>query len=234
MSHTDGVGPSRVESRRGCHPPAGAVRCRQDLRRAHRPRRPRPGGGRPRPDRLVGANGSGKSTLLRICTGTEDADTGTVARRRGMVTSIAAAAGRRRPAHAAPDRAGGAARPGADRAGAGRGRRARLADPALAGDLDRMERVLRRQAVLLEEFEQARRPRLRGPGARAAGRPRPGRATRSTGRPTCAAAASASSSRWPRACAGARPAAARRAGDPPGRRGRSSWRRWCADSTAPW
>ena len=31
----------------------------------------------------------------------------------------------------------------------------RLADPALAGDLDRMDRVLRRQAVLLEEFEQA-------------------------------------------------------------------------------
>ncbi len=102
----------------------------------------------------VGANGSGKSTLLRIVHGTEDADTGTVARRRGMVTAML-------PQQVPPDPRTPhqivlAARPDLERierelneAGA------RLADPALAGDLDRMERVLRRQAVLLEEFEQA-------------------------------------------------------------------------------
>ena len=103
---------------------------------------------------VIGANGSGKSTLLRLLHGDDQPDGGTIARRRGMVTAVL-------PQQVAPDERTPhqvvlAARPDLERieheldeVGG------RLADPALAGDLDRMDRVLRRQAVLLEEFEQA-------------------------------------------------------------------------------
>ena len=103
---------------------------------------------------MIGANGSGKSTLLRLLHGDDQPDGGTIARRRGMVTAVL-------PQQVAPDERTPhqivlAARPDLERIEqeldeVGR----RLADPALAGDLDRMDRVLRRQAVLLEEFEQA-------------------------------------------------------------------------------
>jgi len=103
---------------------------------------------------VIGANGSGKSTLLRLLHGDDQPDGGTIARRRGMVTAVL-------PQQVTPDERTPhqivlAARPDLERIDheldeAGK----RLADPALAGDLDRMERVLRRQAVLLEEFEQA-------------------------------------------------------------------------------
>ena len=71
---------------------------------------------------VIGANGSGKSTLLRLLHGERPAG-----RRHDRAPPRhghggAAAAGGAGRAHAAPDRAGGASRPGADRAGAGRGR----------------------------------------------------------------------------------------------------------------
>ena len=103
---------------------------------------------------VIGANGSGKSTLLRLLHDEDQPDGGTIARRRGTVTAVL-------PQQVAPDERTPhqivlAARPDLERIEqeldeAGR----RLADPALAGDLDRMDRVLRRQAVLLEEFELA-------------------------------------------------------------------------------
>jgi ATP-binding cassette subfamily F protein 3 len=97
---------------------------------------------------LIGANGAGKSTLLAMLAGDEHADAGSVTLRKGAVVAhlhqlvdgdertvreVLAAA---RPELAALE----------DEL---RRVEAQLADPALADDLDRMGRVLERQAVLV-------------------------------------------------------------------------------------
>jgi ATP-binding cassette subfamily F protein 3 len=103
---------------------------------------------------VIGANGSGKSTLLRLLHGVDEPDGGTIARRRGMVTAVL-------PQQVSPDERTPhqivlSARPDLERLERDIDEvSARLADPALASDLDRMERVLRRQSALLEEFEAA-------------------------------------------------------------------------------
>jgi ATP-binding cassette, subfamily F, member 3 len=97
---------------------------------------------------LIGPNGAGKSTLLRMLAGIETPDAGTVTLRRGAVVAflpqlvtgdqrtvrewIVGA----RPEHAA-------------RAAELEDVEQRLADPALATDLNRMARLLERQATLV-------------------------------------------------------------------------------------
>src|SRR4051812_10584349 len=100
---------------------------------------------------LVGGNGAGKSTILRLLAGDEHADAGTVTLRRGATVAflpqIVHGDGRTGletvraavPAAAALD---------AELAEV----EALLADPALAADLDRMARVLARQARLVERL----------------------------------------------------------------------------------
>ena len=100
---------------------------------------------------LIGANGAGKSTLLAMLAGDEHADAGTVALRRGArvaylhqlvdgdertVREVLAAA---RPEAAALEEELARVE-------------AQLADPALVADLDRMGRVLERQAALIERL----------------------------------------------------------------------------------
>jgi ATP-binding cassette, subfamily F, member 3 len=100
---------------------------------------------------LIGANGAGKSTLLAMLAGDEHPDAGTVTLRRGArvahlhqlvagdertVREILAAA---RPETAALEEELARVE-------------AQLADPALAANLDRMGRVLERQAALVERL----------------------------------------------------------------------------------
>ena len=100
---------------------------------------------------LIGANGAGKSTLLAMLAGDEHADAGTVALRRGArvaylhqlvdgdertVREVLAAA---RPEVATLEEELARVE-------------AQLADPALVADLDRMGRVLERQAALIERL----------------------------------------------------------------------------------
>ncbi|MGZ4431823.1 MAG: ABC-F family ATP-binding cassette domain-containing protein [Gaiellales bacterium] len=102
---------------------------------------------------VIGPNGGGKSTLLRIVAGLEQPDAGAAIRRRGLVTAFLTQevpSDRRTPVQIVT-----AARPELARIEAELEECAeRLADPSLAGDLDRMERVLRRQEQLLHRFEQ--------------------------------------------------------------------------------
>ncbi|MBF6590742.1 MAG: ABC-F family ATP-binding cassette domain-containing protein [Ktedonobacterales bacterium] len=107
---------------------------------------------------LVGANGTGKSTLLRILAGLEEVDAGAVARRRGLRTAYL-------PQHVPGDERTPlavvlAARPDlavieADLTAC----ETELAQPAVAANLRRIERVLERQERLLHRFEE-----LGGPG----------------------------------------------------------------------
>ena len=100
---------------------------------------------------LIGANGAGKSTLLRMLAGEEHPDAGAVTVRRGArvaylhqmvdgdertVRQVLAAA--RPEAAALEDELARV--------------EAQLADPALVADLDRMGRVLERQAALVERL----------------------------------------------------------------------------------
>jgi ATP-binding cassette subfamily F protein 3 len=105
------------------------------------------------PDRarigLVGPNGAGKSTLLRLLAGEERADSGAITLRRGATVAMLPqiVRGDERTARAWLR----AARPDhAERAAELAGVEARLAEPALAGDLDRMARLLERQAALVD------------------------------------------------------------------------------------
>jgi ATP-binding cassette subfamily F protein 3 len=100
---------------------------------------------------LIGANGSGKSTLLRMLAGEERPDAGSVTLRKGAVVAYLHQIidGEQRTvrevlAAARPERA--ALQDELARV------EAQLADPALAGDLGRMSRVLERQAALVERL----------------------------------------------------------------------------------
>jgi ATP-binding cassette subfamily F protein 3 len=100
---------------------------------------------------LIGANGAGKSTLLRMLAGEETPDAGTVTLRRGAVVAHLhqlVTGGERTVrevlAGARPERA--ALEEELARV------EAQLSDPALAENLDRMGRVLERQAALVERI----------------------------------------------------------------------------------
>ena len=110
---------------------------------------------------LVGGNGSGKSTLLRLAAGLDEPDAGTVVRRRGTTVALL-------PQHPLGDARTPvetvlAARPDlAELDTELHAVAARLADPELATDLDRMARVLRRQEELVERWEAAGGPNADG------------------------------------------------------------------------
>jgi ATP-binding cassette, subfamily F, member 3 len=110
---------------------------------------------------IVGANGTGKSTLLRLAVGADTPDAGEVVRRRGVVVSLL-------PQHPLGDERTPletvvAARPDLAELDAElHAVAARLGEPELANDLDRMARVLRRQEDLLERWEQLGGPSLEG------------------------------------------------------------------------
>jgi len=110
---------------------------------------------------IVGANGTGKSTLLRLAVGADTPDSGEVVRRRGIVVSLL-------PQHPLGDERTPletvvAARPDLAELDAElHAVAARLGEPELANDLDRMARVLRRQEDLLERWEQLGGPSLEG------------------------------------------------------------------------
>ena len=110
---------------------------------------------------MIGANGSGKSTMLRLIAGLEEPDAGTSVRRRGIVVSFL-------PQHPLGDERNAletvrAARPDLDELDRELHRVAeQLASPALAADLDKMSRVLRRQEELVERWEAAGGPSIDG------------------------------------------------------------------------
>jgi ATP-binding cassette subfamily F protein 3 len=100
---------------------------------------------------LIGANGSGKSTLLRVLAGDEVPDGGAVTLRKGAVVAHLhqLVAGEERTVREVL----AAARPELAELEAELARvEAQLADPALAGDLDRMARVIERQTALVERL----------------------------------------------------------------------------------
>jgi ATP-binding cassette, subfamily F, member 3 len=110
---------------------------------------------------ILGPNGGGKSTLLRLLAGAEAPDAGTVVRRRGLVDAFLpqVVAGDERDARAVVR----AARPElaaleAELAGVER----RLAEPALAGDLEAMARALAHQERLLARWREAGGDRAEG------------------------------------------------------------------------
>jgi ATP-binding cassette subfamily F protein 3 len=100
---------------------------------------------------VLGPNGGGKSTLLAILAGLEEPDAGTVTRRRGLVHAFL-------PQHVPGDERTSltwvrAARPELAALEAElHGVEQRLADPALATDLDAITRLLGRQERLLAQW----------------------------------------------------------------------------------
>src|SRR3954449_6593942 len=110
---------------------------------------------------VLGPNGGGKSTMLRLLAGEDHPDAGTVTRRRGLVVAVL-------PQHVPGDERDPlatvrAARPElaeleAQIAAVER----RLADPALAGDLAAMGRVLANQERLLAAWGEQGGARLDG------------------------------------------------------------------------
>src|SRR3954451_18853314 len=114
---------------------------------------------------LIGANGSGKSTLLRLLASSDEPDAGAVTLRRGAVVAHLSQlvtgderSVRRTIRDARPDVA--ALESELARA------EAQLAEPALAADLARMQRVLERQARLLEQRDASGAERLEGDAIR--------------------------------------------------------------------
>jgi ATP-binding cassette, subfamily F, member 3 len=110
---------------------------------------------------VLGPNGGGKSTLLAILAGLEEPDAGTVTRRRGLVHAFL-------PQHV-PGDAGTplawvlAARPELAALEAElHAVERRLADPALASDLDAMGRALGRQERLLAKWSELGGDRAEG------------------------------------------------------------------------
>jgi ATP-binding cassette subfamily F protein 3 len=114
---------------------------------------------------LIGANGSGKSTLLRLLAGSDEPDAGAVTLRRGAVVAHLSqlVTGDERTVRETIR----AARPDVAAVDADLARvEAQLADPALASDLDRMQRVLERQARVLEQREALGADRVEGDAIR--------------------------------------------------------------------
>ncbi len=107
---------------------------------------------------LIGPNGAGKSTILRILAGLEDMDGGEVARRRGLRAAYL-------PQHISGDERTPLAIVLGTRPDLAQievdllACETALADPEVASDLGRIERVLERQERLLRRFEE-----LGGPG----------------------------------------------------------------------
>jgi ATP-binding cassette, subfamily F, member 3 len=110
---------------------------------------------------VVGPNGAGKTTLLKILAGMEPIEGGQLTQRRGVVTAYL------------PQQIEGTARTGLqtilaarpDVAELDQGLRsseAELADPAVASNLKRMQRVLAGQEQLLERWVEAGGPGLEG------------------------------------------------------------------------
>jgi ATP-binding cassette, subfamily F, member 3 len=110
---------------------------------------------------VIGANGSGKSTMLKLIAGLEEPDAGTSVRRRGIVVSFL-------PQHPLGDDRTAietvrAARPDLDELDRELHRVAdQLGSPELAGNLDKMARVLHRQEELVERWEAAGGPSIEG------------------------------------------------------------------------
>jgi ATP-binding cassette, subfamily F, member 3 len=110
---------------------------------------------------IVGANGSGKSTLMRLIAGLDEPDGGTAVRRRGLTVSYL-------PQHPLGDERTPietvlAARPDLAELDAELNRVAeQLGSTALAEDLAKMARVLRRQEELVERWESLGGPSIEG------------------------------------------------------------------------
>jgi ATP-binding cassette, subfamily F, member 3 len=110
---------------------------------------------------VLGPNGGGKSTLLRILAGREHADGGTVTRRRGLVDAFLpqeVAGDERTPLATVLAARPEVAELEAELAAAEQ----RLADPALAADLDAMTRALARQERLLARWSELGGDRVEG------------------------------------------------------------------------
>jgi ATP-binding cassette subfamily F protein 3 len=110
---------------------------------------------------VLGPNGGGKSTLLRILAGLEHPDAGAVTSRRGLVVAFLpqeVAGDDRTPLATVLAARPEVAELEAELAAA----EARLADPALADDLDAMTRALTRHERLLARFQEVGGDRVEG------------------------------------------------------------------------
>jgi ATP-binding cassette subfamily F protein 3 len=110
---------------------------------------------------VLGPNGGGKSTLLRILAGLEHPDAGAVTSRRGLVVAFLpqeVAGDDRTPLATVLAARPEVAELEAELAAA----EARLADPALADDLDAMTRALTRHERLLARFQELGGDRVEG------------------------------------------------------------------------
>jgi ATP-binding cassette subfamily F protein 3 len=110
---------------------------------------------------MVGPNGSGKTTLLRIAAGVDEADAGSVTRRRGLRLALLLQhpmGDERTPLEAVRDARGDLAEIDAGLAAV----TAELSDPAVYGDDRAMGRALATQATLLERYERSGGPAFEG------------------------------------------------------------------------